>query len=133
MPTSSAWSTKRKGTSNDDEEVIHLGKSTHDHGSKLVEYAKINAGESKRKREYAVVQAKSQRIDDINAAIDKLKAEKRGFLIQLAGIPRGTNSPLTEAYQMSIDEIDEQIKVKEAAKEDMIDLPTPIRTNRTPT
>ena len=99
----------------------------------MVEYAKINAGESKRNRDHAELQAKRQRIDDINAAIDKLKAEKRGFLIQLASIPKGTNSPLEEAYQSSINEIDEQIKVKEASKEDTIDVPTPIRNNRTPT
>ena len=131
--SNSSRSTKRKGRSNDDEEGDRLGTSIRDHGSKLVEYAKINAGESKRNRDHAELQAKRQRIDDINAAIDKLKAEKRGFLIQLVSIPKGTNSPLEEAYQSSINEIDEQIKVKEASKEDTIDVPTPIRNNRTPT
>ena len=125
--TTSTRSAKMKG------EGDRLSASIRDHGSKLVEYAKIHADEIKRNREYAEEQAKRQRIDDIDEVIDKLRAEKRGFVIQLASIPPGSNTALEEAYKSSIDEINTQIEVKNKLKEDASGFPTPIKNNLTPT
>lgn len=132
--SASSTSVRKRGATDGDEEGDVISASIREHGTKLVQYAKINADESKRNREYAQAEAKRHRIDDISAAIDKLKAEKRGLLIQLASIPPGSNNTaMEEVYKSSIAEIDADIKAKEQAKEEARnDVPTPIRNNCTP-
>ena len=94
----------------------------------------LSPDESKKNREYAQAEAERHRIDDITAAIDRLKAEKRRLLIQLASIPPGSNNTaMEEVYKSSIAEIDADINAKEQAKEEARnDVPTPIRNNCTP-
>ena len=130
--TSSRESRKRGAQDDDEQDGERLGSSIRDHGTKLVAFATINANESKRNRDYAELQSKRQRIEHITEAIDKLKAEKRGFVIQLASIPTGSNPALEQAFASSIAEIESQINAKEQEKGEDASVPTPIRNNRTP-
>ena len=119
--------TKSKNIQNED---IHLGNSIREYGKKMVEFAKIRASKSRNDREYAREQAKRKRIEDLDAGINKLKAEKRGLLIQAAAVEPGSNAAIEEAYKLSMQEIDNQITKKENEKEDIMN--TPIKSNCTP-
>ena len=108
-----------------------LCKSICDHGEAVLQFARMKAEESEKNHGYAEAKEKLKRNDAMDQQLLSLQAEKQQLTIRLSSIQPRTDAALENAISTSIAEVQEDIKKKEMQLIEL-NLPTPVKNNRTP-
>jgi hypothetical protein len=109
-----------------------LSSSIRDHGTNVMQFAKIKAEEGAKNRAHAEGKEKRKRADVVDQQILSLRAEKRQLIIRLSSMENGSNPAAENAISSSIEEINEDIRKKQLQLAELVEMPTPIKSNRTP-